>query len=43
MIKVIKLPAKYRKCVMRRHRVGIVKKCNYICTEEKLVNLSIEK
>ena len=32
-ITVVDLPLKCKKCAMRRHRVGLVKKCEYICPE----------
>ena len=33
-IKIVELPVKCRKCVMRRHRVGLVKECEYECPAE---------
>ena len=34
-IMIVDLPLKCKKCAMRRHRIGLVKKCEYICPEEK--------
>ena len=32
-IKIVELPVKCKKCAMRRHRVGIVKECEYECPD----------
>lgn len=34
-ITVAELPLKCKKCAMRRHRVGLVRECEYICPEEE--------
>ncbi len=35
-VEVVELPAKCRKCSMRRHRVGLVKECGYECPDSEM-------